>query len=259
MGNYSCVVPYQKQDCSPLDIAHDDDYHRYLQNNSTKRWLPLTFFDTYRYLPISVVLCHHRMVRSKFLFCRRYRWMEQKRMLKSKLSPTLHQRITNIESKLQVIEDHIESKFQVIENYMNKTQKNTLNSDLEEIKQNTKSSMVTRRKQEKTDAANLVNTKIHTGEDEVSQLATLLQRIPIVQSLLKKNNKRGKKLNRSSGLDLSQIGDLLQNPLIQSLFSNISQNLKNDKKGKNYDGLDLSHIRNLLQNPMIQSMIKSLN
>jgi hypothetical protein len=151
--------------------------------------------------------------------------MVQKRIVKRKPLAELDPRLTNIESKLQVIEDQIESKFQVIEGQIESKFKATIennmnnfdriNSELEELKKNTKT--VSRRKQKKTDVDNLVKTKNRTREDVGSHLTHLLQS-PSIQSLPTKNNESRKKLNESSGLDLSQIGDLLQNPFIQSLL-----------------------------------------
>jgi hypothetical protein len=157
--------------------------------------------------------------------------MAQKRMIKRKPSSEWDRRITNMESKLQGIQDDIESKFKLLETFMNQTNNNANNferlyTDLEEIKKNTKSkgiSLFSRKKQGKKE---VVNSE-----------------------------------NESSGLDLSQIGDLLQNPLIQSLFSNNNKNRRNDKRRKKSDGssgLDISQIENLLQNPTIQSLLKRL-
>jgi hypothetical protein len=154
----------------------------------------------------------------------------------------LDRRFTNIQSKLQNIQDQIDSKFKAmedqmeskfqaaIENYMNDGKNSTnhfdrIHSDLEEIKKNTKSKGVS----------------LFKG----FQLTDLLEN-PIIQSLL--------------SLDLSQIRDLLQNPLIQSLFADSKDNKngsrkKKGKKSSGSSGLDLS-LGNLLQNPMIQSLLK---
>jgi hypothetical protein len=191
--------------------------------------------------------------------------MAQKRIVKRKPSPKSDRRFTNIESKLQTIEDQIEYKFQVMEDQMeSKFQaaiENNMNhfdhhfdrihSNLEQIKKNnTKSKRVSRKRKGKKDDVHSVETKDGTGEDVGSQFADLLQN-PMIQSLL--------------SLDLSRMGDLLQNPRIQSLFANSKDN-KNDKsrnkgeKGNNFSGssgLDLSWIGNLLQNPMVQSLLKS--
>jgi hypothetical protein len=186
--------------------------------------------------------------------------MAQKRIEKRNPSPKSDRRFTNIESKLQTIEDQIEYKFQVMENQMESKfqaamENNTnhfdhhfdrIHSDLEQIKKNnTKSKRGSRKKKAKKDEVHSVETKNGTVEDE---FADLLQN-PMIQSLL--------------SLNLSRMGDLLQNPRIQSLFADSKDN-KNDmsrkKKGNNFSGssvLDLSWIGNLLQNPMVQSLLKS--
>jgi hypothetical protein len=186
--------------------------------------------------------------------------MAQKRIVKKKTSPELNKKFTNIESKLQVIEDKIESKFTAmedyiqskfqgaIENYMNHSQKNTNNfdrihSDLEDIKKNKKFKhrLLSKKRKSKKDDINSIETTDDTQEDKDSQLTDILAN-PMIQSLL--------------SLDLSQIEDLLQNPMIQSLFSD-NKSRKNRKKGKKSNGSSGFRIGNLLQNSKIQSLLKS--
>jgi NH3-dependent NAD+ synthetase len=131
--------------------------------------------------------------------------MAQKQIVKRKPSPELDQRFTNIESRLQTIEDQIEYKFKAMEDQL--------------------------------------ESKFQAAIEKKDVGSPFVLQSPMIQFL--------------RSLDLSKIGALLQNPMIQSLFSD-NKNRKNGKKrSSGSSGLDLATIGNLLQNPMVQSLLKS--